>query len=258
MRPQKILSKITPKDLGLEFEEVQFKNNKGHSLHGWFIPRQKSPVSDIAKTIILLHGYPADKGDILPGLAFLNTKYNLFLFDFRYLGQSEGSYSTVGLKETDDLLAAIQYLKTHNITEVGVYGFSMGGAVALMTIPKAPEIKAVISEASYSSLDKMASELYRIPGLKRPLSWFTYTAAKLIGIDARKASPEESVKNSTIPILIIHSPRDNVIPFSHAMDIKEALRGNPSAEFWFSESYRHGVHSTEFQELTEEFFLGNL
>lgn len=116
-----------------------------------------------AKTIILLHGYPADKGDILPSLAFLNERYNLFLFDFRYLGQSEGLYSTAGAKETDDLASAIEYLKSRGVEEVGVWGFSMGGAVALMSIKKIPEIKAVVSEASYANLGLMARELLSPP-----------------------------------------------------------------------------------------------
>ncbi len=193
IRPPKLISHITPKDLRLDYEEVNFKTKDKLTLNGWFIPRQneKVPIDKVdrgssisqgdvgTKTIILLHGYPADKGDILPALSFLAKNYNLFLFDFRYLGKSEGKYSTAGAKEKEDLVASIRFLKERGIKEVGIWGFSMGGAVALMAVPEAPEIKVIISEASYASLDLMALELYRIPLLRPPLVslnrlWGTY------------------------------------------------------------------------------------
>src|SRR3970040_1993558 len=85
-------------------------------------------------------------------LGVLHEDFNLLLFDFRYLGKSDGSYSSAGAKEVEDLLAAIRFLKGRGIKKVGVWGFSMGGAVALMAIEKAPEIRAVISEPSIARL----------------------------------------------------------------------------------------------------------
>lgn len=265
VRPPKIVSTITPKEMGLAYEQVAFATKDGLTLSGWFVPSSakdsagKSNENTKAKTIVLLHGYPADKGDILPALAFLHEKYNLFLFDFRYFGQSQGSYSTAGAKETADLAAAIQYLKTRGIDEVGVWGFSMGGAVALMTAPKAPEIKAIVAESSYASLDLMALELYRIPILKYPLAYLTSLGAKtFLGIDLKKVSPAESAKTLTIPILVVHSKNDEVIPFKNALFIQESLKNNPRADFWFQENLIHGQFDEPYQKKIEEFFLNNL
>ena len=150
------------------------------------------------KTLILLHGYPADKGNILPALAFLHADFNLLLFDFRYLGESEGSYSTAGAKEVEDFLAAIRFLKRRGIKEVGVWGFSMGGAVGLMAIDKAPEIKAVVSESSYASLAEMALQLFRMPLLNYPMAYLIgFWANLFLGIDVRDVSPAESIRNTT-------------------------------------------------------------
>lgn len=257
IRPPKIVSEINPKDLGLDYEQVAFTTTDNIKIAGWWIP-SPAPLSG-TKTIILLHGYPADKGDILPTLAFLNKKYNLLLFDFRYLGQSEGRYSTAGAKETEDLRAAINFLKSRGVSEVGVRGFSLGGAVALMTAAKVPEIKAIISESSYARLDLMANELYRIPLLKYPLAKLTLLWTKLfLGINAREASPMESVKNLNIPILLIHSTTDEVIPFRHAELLQEALKNNPKAEFWFKKDLTHGQFGEEYQKRIEDFFERNL
>ncbi|MBT9164820.1 MAG: 2-succinyl-6-hydroxy-2,4-cyclohexadiene-1-carboxylate synthase [candidate division WS2 bacterium] len=255
IKPPKIVSDITPKDLGLDYEKVSFVTSDGIKLIGWWLPN-KNPT---AKTLILLHGYPADKGNILPALSFLAEKYNLLLFDFRYLGESGGKYSTAGAKETEDLQAAINFLKSRGISEVGVWGFSMSGAVALMTAPETPEIKAIVSESSYAGLDLMTLELYRIPILKYPLAYLTGFWTKIIlGIDLKNISPAQSAKNLKIPVLLIHSKNDEVIPFRHAKLLQKALKDNLRAEFWFEENLMHGQFGEEYQKRIEDFFGRNL
>ena len=253
--PPKVVSDITPERYGLTYEEVSFITKDNLTLQGWFIPAQQPTT----KTIVALHGWPADKGNIFPVISFLNQKYNLFLFDFRALGKSEGKYSTVGAREQEDLLAAVEYLKSRDIDQIGVWGFSMGAAVALMTAPKAPEIQAVIAETSYASLDRMAPEAFRFPLIKYPLAYLTGVWAKLfLGIDMKSVSPVESAKHIDIPVLIIHSTNDEVIPFSHAELLKKALKENPKAEFWFQDDLIHGQLSSEYELRILDFFERNL
>ena len=255
IRPPKIVSSITPRDLNMPYEQVSFPTVDGLTLRGWFVPSEKKA----AKTLILLHGYPADKGNILPALAFLHADFNLLLFDFRYLGESEGSYSTAGAKEVEDLLAAIRFLKTRGIEEVGVWGFSMGGAVALMTIDKAPEIRAVVSESSYASLTEMALQLFRVPLLNYPMAYLIGFWAKLfLGIDVRDVSPAEKIRNTTVPILITHSSTDAVVPFSQAKALQGALINNPRAEFWFNDDFAHGQMGSDYQSRVRNFFQKHL
>lgn len=255
IRPPKIISSLTPRDLNIAFEDVSFTTADSLKLRGWYIPSAKTTL----KTLILLHGYPADKGDILPALAFLHREFNLLLFDFRYLGQSEGNYSTAGAKEIEDLLAAVRFLKLRGVKEVGVWGFSMGGAVALMAIENAPEIKAVIAESSYASLDHMALELLPLPMIKYPVGYLVGLWAKLfLGIDLRDVSPVKRVRNVKIPILLIHSSADAVIPFSHARSLQEALKDNPRAEFWFNSGFAHGQLASDYQSRVRSFFQDTL
>jgi uncharacterized protein len=255
IRPPKIHSSITPRDLRMEYENVSFETADGLTLRGWHIPAKKP--ND--KTVILLHGYPADKGNILPALAFLQDDFNLLLFDFRYLGESDGNYSTAGAKEVEDLLAAIRFLKTRAITEVGVWGFSMGGAVALMAIEKTPEIRAVVAESSYASLSEMALQLFRIPVVNYPIAYLIgFWAKLLLGIDVRDVSPAERIRNSAIPILITHSSADAVIPFSQARLLQQALANNPRAEYWFSEEFAHGQLDADYHSRIRNFFQKHL
>jgi len=256
IKPVKIISEKTPQDFNLNYEKVSFTTEDNINIYGWFIPSQKENNN---KTIIFLHGYPADKGNILPSIIFLNKNYNLFLFDFRYLGESGGHYSTAGAKEILDLKAAIKFLKNKNINKIGVWGFSMGGAVALMGAAEIPEINMVVSESSYANLNKISYELYQLPILKYPLGWLTSFWAKIfLKIDTKKISPLESVKKLNIPVLIIHSKTDQVIPFDNALLLQKAMKKKSLAEFWFTDGLIHGEIIKEYKNRLQIFFNNNL
>lgn len=244
VRPPRIYASYHPAHFGLPFEDITLKTSDGLTLKGWFIPQAKSD-----KAIVALHGYPADKGDILPALLFLHSDFNLLFFDFRYFGGSQGLYTTAGAKEVRDLLAALQFLKERGFQRIGVWGFSLGGAVALMTAGESGDIKAIVSESSYAELSLMARETYRyLFVLKYPLAYLTGLWAKLLlGVDIHEASPVKKIKDRPLPILLIHSTTDQVIPFSHALILKEALANNPRAEFWFRPGLSHGQFGEEYE-----------
>lgn len=255
IRPWRITSSLTPADLGVSYEDVSFKTVDNVLIKGWFIPSSKPH----AKTIILLHGYPADKGNILPSRLFLHRDYNLLFIDFRYFGESEGHYSTAGKNEVLDLLAAIQYLKTRDIHEVGVWGFSMGGSVALLAAEKAPEIKAIISESGYATLNRMMYDYYKIPLLRYPLAILTkWWAWLFLGYDIEDVTPAKKIKNIYIPILIIHSEDDNVIAFKNAQLLKQSLANNKKAQFIFNKKIPHGYAFDNYEKTIKSFFDNNL
>lgn len=255
VRPIRITSSITPKDFGVKYESISFKTSDNILIKGWFIP---SPLPH-AKTIILLHGYPADKGNILPSRLFLYHNYNLLFIDFRYFGESGGHYSSVGKNEVLDLLAAIRYLHSRGINEVGVWGFSLGGAVALMAAEQTPEIKAIIAESSYASLNQMVYEYYRIPLLRYPLGQLTRLWAWIfLQEDIATVSPADSAKKLRIPILLIHSKSDNVISFQNALLLQQALKNNNKTEIIFNEGLSHGEPFNDYEKTIKRFFDNNL
>lgn len=248
---KKLQSSITPSQLGIKYEAVSFTTKDNLILQGWFIPSSKKH----AKTIILLHGYPADKGNILSSRLFLHPEFNLLFFDFRFFGKSEGQYTSFGANEVLDLEAAVNFLKQKNINEVGVWGFSMGASTALLAAKKIPEIKAIVAESGFARLDKMLYVYYRTAILKYPLALLTEVWSKiLLGIDVDEVSPMNAIKNVPIPILIIHSRADSQIPFEHAEWMKNALKDNPHAQFLFINDLGHGQINSTVQEKIKLFF----
>ncbi|MBI2656922.1 alpha/beta fold hydrolase [Candidatus Woesearchaeota archaeon] len=255
IHPMKIITNLEPSYLGLNFEEVSFKSIDGIKLSGWLIPNNKTK-----STIIVMHGYPADKANLLGIAEFLAKDFNVFLFDFRSFGKSEGRYTTAGYLEKNDLLGAIKYLEEEeNITKIGLYGFSLGGAVALMTNHK--NVKAIVTDSAYAKLSHMVEHMYRIFFVfKHPLAYLT----KLYGIlflrlNIDDASPVDNIKNIRVPILIVHAEKDSQIPVSEAYLLHNA---NKKSELWIVENAEHGmthsINPEKYEKRVLEFFEGSL
>ncbi len=255
IHPMKIITNLVPSDLGLKYEEITFKSADGIKLSGWFIPNNKAKA-----TVIVMHGYPADKANLLGIAEFLAKDFNVFLFDFRSFGKSEGSYTTVGYLEKNDLLGAIEYLrKEKNITKIGLYGFSLGGAVALITNHE--NVKAIVTDSAYARLSHMVQHMYRIFFVfKYPLTYLT----KLYGIIFLKinvddVNPVDNIKNLKVPILIIHAEKDSQIPINEAYLLHNA---NKKAELWIVENAEHGmthsINPEKYEKRVVRFFDENV
>ena len=255
IHPKKIITNLIPSDLGLKYEEVSFKSADGIKLSGWLIPNNKTKAA-----IIVMHGYPADKANLLGIAEFLTNDFNVLLFDFRSFGKSEGKYTTAGYLEKNDLLGAVRYLdEEKNITKIGLYGFSLGGAVALMTNHK--NVKVIVTDSAYARLSHMVEHMYRIFFIfKYPLVYLT----KLYGIlflkvNVDDASPVDNMKNIKVPILLIHAEKDSQIPVDEAYLLHDA---NKNAELWIVENAEHGmthsINPEKYERRVLEFFRGNL
>lgn len=263
--PPRYITNLTPKDLGWEFEEVVLTTSDGVKLSAWFVPfdsAQGKPASD--SVIILLHGYPADKANLLQWAEFLHNDFNLFFLDFRYFGQSEGSLTTIGFREQKDLKAALDYLTKMDFMNIGAMGFSLGGAVAILTASYDGRIKAIVSDSAFANIDLMGYEFYKpLFILKYPLTALTKLwASVFLAINANEISPEKAAAKLTIPILLIHSKKDQTISFENAKRLEKVLKNNPKAEFLFLKEGTHGFlpakTQAEYEKRVRKFFKKNV
>ena len=255
IHPIKIITDLSPSDLGLKYEEAAFKSADGIKLSGWFMPNNKTKAA-----IIVMHGYPADKANLLGVAEFLAKDFNVFLFDFRSFGKSEGAYTTAGYLERKDLIGAIEYLqKEKNITKIGLYGFSLGGAVALMTNHK--NVKAIATDSAYAELSNIVRHMYKIFFIfKYPLAYLTKLYGVLfLKINIDNASPVDNIKNLKIPLLIIHAEKDSQIPVNEAYLLHNA---NKKAELWIVENAEHGmthsINPEKYEKKVVGFFRENV
>jgi len=246
---------LTPKDIGLPYENIILKTIDGKKLKGWLIYSEKSKG-----IIICLHGYPANKSDILSVVEFLYPDFSLLLFDFRAHGESEGKVCYFGLKEYMDVKSAIDYIKSDKKTKnlkIGIWGYSFGGAVGIISASKYSDIKCVVSDSSFANFPDMVKNYYKNLGpLKYIFSSFSIFLGKYIfRSDFKLNSPENFISNVKCPILIIHSKNDEFVPFSHAQKLYE--RANQPKEIYVVEGSHTGLdraYTDQYREKVKNFF----
>jgi dipeptidyl aminopeptidase/acylaminoacyl peptidase len=254
IRPARYISAFTPLDLGLDYEDITLKTKDGIKLAAWFIPQRNS-----RKAVIVCHGYPADKGNVLGIAAFLAPHYNLLFFDFRALGKSQGRFSTGGWKEREDFLAAVRFLKERGFSDIGAYGFSMGGAVILMA--NSPDIKAIVSDSAYKDLNAVLNLIFQNFGILRyPFVWLAKLWTRVFfKMDVDKVSPLKYISQIKAPIFLIHSQQDSQIPLEHAQLLH---RANHKSLLWIIPDADHGqglaLRQQDYQEKVLNFFKENL
>ncbi|MBF0199422.1 MAG: alpha/beta hydrolase, partial [Planctomycetes bacterium] len=151
----------TPSEYGLKFENVHFKSKDGTLLNGWFIPAQGEALG----TVIQFHGNAQNMSSHFTFAAWLpKNKFNLFVFDYRGYGKSQGVPSREGVYQ--DSFAALEYLvsrKDIDKNKIIVLGQSLGGANAIAVLGKNrfPEVKGIIIDSAFYSYKKVASDALR-------------------------------------------------------------------------------------------------
>jgi fermentation-respiration switch protein FrsA (DUF1100 family) len=237
---------------GLKFEDVTFRSADGTQLSGWFIPSAGTTKG----VIVLCHGVDGNRGGMFePALMLHKHGYAALLFDFRARGNSEGSHSTLGWKETDDLLAAIQAVKNHGDLRgvpIGVMGHSMGGAVALMGAARSPDVKAVIAESAFAQLDHAVHNHFKsifgsiAPLFEYPTRWF---GERIIGRNSADISPVKMI-SAIAPraVFLIQDADDTLCPPSESGDLFKAC-GEPKS-LW---TVPHAGHIQAIELQPEEF-----
>ena len=113
----------------------------------------------------------------------------------------------------------------------------MGGVVIIMA--NSPDVDAIVSESAYVDLNSMVHLTYRNFGILRyPFVYATRLWSRLLlGVDPLDVSPRNYIKDIKVPVLLIHSEKDSMIPVEHARALKEA---NPEAELWIIGETDHG------------------
>ncbi len=254
VRPPRIPIDLRPADVGLAVEEVTIRTADGLQLAAWLAVRPGRPA------VILLHGYPANKRDLLPLAAALHRHFTVLLLDLRYFGDSEGRATTLGYRERDDVKRTLDVLEARALGPVGVFGFSFGGVVALLTAAEDPRIRAVAAYAPFADLRVLGRDLYAgLWLLREPLvGLMRLWATMFLGADITRPSTEQAARRLSIPVLLIHSRADDQIPFHHAERLARALAANPGARLMFGDEGYHGTLGPSLQEAVTRLFLESL
>lgn len=215
----------TPKSWGYRYEDVTFRSADGTRLHGWFVP---AGIRKPKGTVVFSHGNAGSLGHHLGfALWFVPEGYNVFFYDYRGFGQSQGDPDRAKMHE--DVRAAFDYVKTRkdvNPQRLVSFGHSLGGAQSLATLgtKSIPGVKAVITEGAFASYRDMAGVVAGNVGRN---------------ITTDEWSPRDLVaKISPLPLLIVHGVNDAVVPLSQAKILYAAA--NKPKLLWEVPDATHG------------------
>ncbi len=199
---------VTPRDAGLSFDDVFFTTDDGVRLNGWFVPYQGSKI-----ILLWFHGNAGNISHRVENIKLLHQRVNVnvFIFDYRGYGRSEGRVSEEGTY--GDASAALEYLRSRgDVDPKGIifFGRSLGAAVAA-DLAAREDCLALILESPFISIREMARAAFPLLPIGPLLRTRYDVAGKIVKVRA--------------PLLVLHGDRDEVVPYEQGKKVFAAAPG---------------------------------
>ncbi len=214
-----------PGDYGLlgspdfQVEDCFFLTRDGTRLHGWFVRNDT-----VRTTLLWCHGNAGNISDRIDNLVQLaKLPINIFIFDFRGYGKSEGTPNEAGVYL--DALAAYDFLiqkKQVQSEDVVLFGRSLGGAIAVDLASKRPCAKLIL-ESTFTAAGDMAKKMFGLIPVQLVM----------------KSSFDSLLKIGQLqmPVLFIHGNQDSVVPYELGKKLFDAA--NEPKEFYTIDGADH-------------------
>jgi len=188
----------TPAAIGLPFSKVRIVTSDNLVLAAWFVPAEEDPRG----VILFCHGNGGNISHRLDSLRiFHDLGYSTLIFDYRGYGESEGAATETGTYL--DARAAWRYLTESAAfppQQIVLFGRSLGASVAARLAGEVSPAGLIV-ESAFTSAPDRAAELFPL----LPARWLCrYQYDTMAAID-----------KISCPLLVVHSPEDEIIPFSH-------------------------------------------
>lgn len=145
-------------------------------------------------------------------------------FDFTGLGESEGDFADTNLTSNiEDLVAAAQFLRERFEAPQLLIGHSLGGAAMLAAASRIPEARAVVTLAAPSDTEhlshrllRMAPELAELDEAEVTIAGRPFLVRKQLLVDLEDHRMSDYLDSLQRPLLILHSPQDEVVDIENA------------------------------------------
>ena len=197
------------------FEFVNITSHDGLKLSArYYHFRDGAPVG------IIMHGYRSNYcRDGSGGFALLKDMgFNLLLPDQRAHGKSEGRVISFGINERKDCFGWTKYITERfgNETQIILVGISMGAATVMMAsdIVSDTNVKAIVADCGYTSAKEIIMHVAGSMHLPSRIGYFFAKAgARIFGnLNICEHSCVDSLKNTQIPVIVIHGEADCYVP----------------------------------------------
>ncbi len=206
-------------------EKVTIYSRDSTAISGIWV---KNPGQPGRATVILLHGINNCKETWLPTAAWLQEQgFDALLLDHRGHGESGGEYCTFGYREKEDVAAAVDFIiQQHPEMPVGVWGNSLGGAVALQALAHEPRLRFGVVQSTFATLRDVVYD-YQVRMFKVPIRWLANSAlergAALAHFPPDSVRPAEAARHIAQPMLMAHGDADRNIHCRYGQEIFQNL-----------------------------------
>lgn len=201
----------SPEQFKIEYEDINFKGEGGINLHGWWFPAKLQSNKTSLGTVLFLHGN-GENISTHSGLVYWLTQYNfdVFIFDYRGYGHSEGSSEIVGV--LNDIDSAREYVVSRNQKhKLFIIGHSLGASLGIVNLAKnSAAVDGIILVSPFSDYRKITREMMSKFWLTWAFQWpmSLTVSAEYNPIDFVDALPK-------VPKLFLYSEDDRVINSEH-------------------------------------------
>ena len=208
------------------YEEVPLVS-EGLRLRAWLMPGHSDKAA-----FVVVHGLGDNLESYQVHAQHLTARgHTVILPDLRGHGGSEGRYTTLGGRESEDVRAAMRYLRDNGLAESGIalMGFSMGAVAVLLAAAHQPDIRAVIVEAPFdtyrNTVAHHAKLLYGLPSWVPIIPLSILAAEWRADFDADAIDAVAAARRIRAPLLAIVDGNDQRMPEPVVRRIVEAHPG---------------------------------
>ena len=153
-------------------------------------------------------------------------------FDFTGLGSSEGEFANTNFSSnTDDVLAAVEWLRSEHRAPQLLVGHSLGGAAILAVAGRVPEARAVVTIGAPADVEHIAAlfsdsadEIREAGEACVTLAERPFTIRRQFLDDLGDHRIVERVASMGVPLLVMHSPTDETVGIENAARLFQAAR----------------------------------
>lgn len=212
-------------------ERTEFPGADGQMLAA----RLDAPSGAIRAVALFAHCFTCGK-DVFAAsrIAQALTEHGIAVlrFDFTGLGASEGEFANTNFSSNlSDLLAAADYLRATGRAPSLLIGHSLGGAAVLAAASGIPEVKAVVTIGAPSDpghvtgLFKDQLERIETDGeAEVQLAGRPFRIKRQFLLDVREQVLTTRIAQLRRALLVMHSPRDDTVDISNALQIFTAAK----------------------------------
>lgn len=174
--------------------------------------------------VILTHGYTDNRyGALKYARLYLDKGFHCILYDLRGHGENAPTFCTYSIREGKDLYEIIKdsYSRYGAEITLGLHGESLGAASTIAALQYGPQVAFAVADCPFADIENVLRTRAPAPAV----GWASLWAKLRYGYAFSEMRPIDALKNSQVPLLLLHGAADNFISPENSRRLYQAAQG---------------------------------